>query len=197
MPYQTAHRPTGFTLVELMVTIAVAALLVSIAAPSFRDMSVRNRLSTYTSDLIASINFARSEAVHRGSSVSICHSEDGATCSGGWNDGWLTFADPNGDGARDDDEDAHETVLKFHESLATTYTVGTDDAIEDAITFKADGSASATGIFAFCHSGTTTGARAVIITPLRPRVARDSDDNRIPNRDDGADIASCDSPSGT
>ena len=66
----------GFTLIELLVTISVASVMLAIAAPSFRDMSIRNSVSSYTNDMIASVNYARSEAVRRGLPVSICSTND-------------------------------------------------------------------------------------------------------------------------
>jgi type IV fimbrial biogenesis protein FimT len=191
-----SQHQCGFTLVELMVTVAVAALLVGLAAPTFRDMSIRNRLSTYTSDLIATIGYTRSEAVRRGVPVSICRSDDQETCTGTWSDGWIIFADPNGDGDRDDDDET-EALLKVYSVGAPNFAFGADDSFEDSITFRADGAATATGMFAICYDGHLIGSRAVVITPLRPRVATDTNDDRIPNRDDGENITSCDAPSGS
>lgn len=184
----------GFTLIELMVTVAVAALLLGIAAPSFRDMTVRNRVSTYSNDLIASVNYARSEAVRRGAPISICRSGDGTSCSGSWSDGWIVFANTDNDNPAD--VDAGEMVLKAQQGLAPNYTLGADASFVTSVTYRSDGAANDTGMFAVCHDASTIGGRAVIITPLRPRVARDTDGDRIPNRDDSQNIASCDAPSG-
>src|SRR3979409_1080684 len=91
-----SHR--GFTLIEMLSTIAVMTILVTLAAPSFREITVRNRLVTYTNDLISSVNFARSEAVRRGVPVTLCPSSDGARCAGSdWNLGWITFVNTNDD----------------------------------------------------------------------------------------------------
>lgn len=63
---------SGFTIVELLITIAVASILLSIAVPSFTAMTVNSRLTTQTHDLIAAVNLARSEAIKRNGSVSLC-----------------------------------------------------------------------------------------------------------------------------
>lgn len=84
----------GFSLVELMVTIAVAAILLAIAAPSFTQVIADNRAASAANDLLASLQFARSEAVKRARPVSLCPSNDGQTCvSGGtsWQEGWIVF----------------------------------------------------------------------------------------------------------
>jgi type IV fimbrial biogenesis protein FimT len=180
----------GFTLIELLATIAVATILLSIATPSFIETSRRNRLTTYANDLIATVNLARSEAIRRGAPVTICHSNDAKTCSGGWSNGWIVFADLNGDGAIDSDTDP---ILRTHEALSASYALGTDDSFKDVVTFGADGAATDVGVFAFCQGGKKVGARAVILTRLRPRTARDTDGDGVPNTDAG-NIASCTTP---
>ena len=67
-------RPGGFTLVELMVTLTVLAILVGVALPSFRDMILNNRRTAIVNDLVSSLLLARSEAIKRGQPVSVCAS---------------------------------------------------------------------------------------------------------------------------
>lgn len=88
-------RERGFTLVELMITIAVAAILLGIAVPSFNDVVLGNRLSSHANNLVASVNMARSEAIKRNIRVTLCASADGANCatSGGWEQGWIVQYD--------------------------------------------------------------------------------------------------------
>ncbi len=88
---------TGFTLVELMVVLAIAAILATVAVPSFRSMIQNNRLATQANELAGTMNFARSEAIKRGRRVTVCVSTDQATCTGGmaWAGGWIAFADPD------------------------------------------------------------------------------------------------------
>lgn len=187
----------GFTLIELMITITVAAILLGIAAPSFREMSVRNQLSAYTNDFIAAVNYARSEAVRRGVPISVCKSNDKATCSGTWSDGWIVFVNSDNDApAVVDAGPPAELVLKVYDALANGYTLDPDNNFATSVTYGSDGAANDTGIFAVCYQGSTTGARAIVLTPLRPRVARDTNGDRIPNRDDNLNIASCTDPSG-
>jgi len=76
-------RVKGFTLVELMVTIAVAAVLLGIAVPSFQTVSRNNAVRTTTNDLISTINTARQQSMGTRSQVEV------SAVSGGWSKGWL------------------------------------------------------------------------------------------------------------
>lgn len=84
-------RPGGFTLLELMITLAVVAILAALATPSFTGVINSNRLTGQANELVAGIQMARSEAVRRNRRITLCRSTDGATCAnavGKWN-AWL------------------------------------------------------------------------------------------------------------
>ncbi|MCK9489586.1 MAG: GspH/FimT family pseudopilin [Xanthomonadales bacterium] len=95
---------SGVTLIELVVAVAVLAILVSIAVPSFREVALNNRASSITNDLLADLSTARSEAVKVAGRAAVLAS--GAT----WADGWDVFVDDNGNGTIDDDEEVIKTV---------------------------------------------------------------------------------------
>lgn len=84
----------GFTLIELMVTLAVAAILITLAVPSFMDATLGAKLSAHANSLVASAQLARSEAIKRNAPVTMCVSTNGTTCagSGGWENGWIVVA---------------------------------------------------------------------------------------------------------
>lgn len=92
---QTTRATRGFTLIELMVTIAIAAILLTIALPNFNNFVMNNRMATQANDLITALNLARSEAVKRSARVTVCPSSNGTTCGGTWADGWVVL-DPAG-----------------------------------------------------------------------------------------------------
>lgn len=81
----------GFTLYELMVTIGIAALVLSFGVPGFQSFVQNNRSATHTNDLVMSLNLGRSEATRRGVIVELCASSDGTSCSGSndWSTGWI------------------------------------------------------------------------------------------------------------
>lgn len=82
-------KHSGFTLVELMVTISILAILLGIGVPSFRATIEGNRITTVANDMVAALQFARSEAVKRGANVTLCSSSDQRSCSGAWANGWV------------------------------------------------------------------------------------------------------------
>lgn len=102
MTMQTIRRRQGgFSLLELMIALAVASVLAIVAAPSFRDMLRRNKVSTASNAVLADIAYARSEAITRGSIVSLCPSSDGSSCvvdGTAYEGGWLVYTYTPGNG---------------------------------------------------------------------------------------------------
>jgi len=86
----------GFTMMELLVAVSIAAVLFAIGVPMFRDAALGSRLSAAANNLLASVQLARSEAIKRNVNVTLCASSDGESCAGagGWEQGWITIVDP-------------------------------------------------------------------------------------------------------
>lgn len=112
----------GFTLIELLISIAIAAILAGLAAPSFSRMLNSNRIQTTASALQGDLMFARTEAVKRGTWVSVCPSVDLQSCvsSNNWETGWIVFFDKTGNGVYDSSVD---TILKVRQALKGGNTV--------------------------------------------------------------------------
>lgn len=95
------RRAAGFTLIELMVTIGIAAILLALALPSFTESIRANRVSTATNQTLATFNFARAEALRAKSNAWVCPSNDSRTdCGTNWSQGMVVWTDENGDGIR-------------------------------------------------------------------------------------------------
>lgn len=85
----------GFTLFELIVTMAVVGIILSFGIPGFTSFIQNNRATTHTNDLVTALNLGRSEATRRAAPITVCSSADGATCNGGndWSGGWIVRND--------------------------------------------------------------------------------------------------------
>ncbi len=91
---QTMNKhESGMTLIELLVAITVLTILIGVGVPTYDRLSVSNRLSSQVNELVASVHYARSEAIKRGSPVQLCVANgshtDCAAGSGNWGQGWV------------------------------------------------------------------------------------------------------------
>lgn len=87
---------SGFTLVELMITITIMAILLAVAVPSFQSVALSSKLTTLANNFVASAQLARSEAIKRNRPATLCASSDGTSCTGTWADGWVVLRDDGG-----------------------------------------------------------------------------------------------------
>ncbi len=153
----------GFTLIELMVTISVLAILLMIAVPSFNEATLGSKLGAHANSLVASAHLARSEAIKRNSAVALCVSTDGTSCaSGGWEQGWIVRAT---DG----------TVVQRQQALSAGLKVNRAGGA-DSLAFQPSGVSNFAEVtFTVCRSAPTAGAqeRVVRITATgRPSVEK-------------------------
>ena len=188
-------QESGFTLVELMVTVSVVAILLALAVPGFQSFLVGNNLASSSASFLSTVNYARSEAVKRSMTVTICPSADGATCTGTWSNGWITFVDTNANGSAN----AGETVLRAHPALTSSYSAAS--TLQDSsgnsvsyISYARNGLANDTGTVAICYQNDTSQSQAITITLTRPRIAPDTNGDGIPNKESGSNITSCANP---
>lgn len=142
----TARAATGFTLVELMVTLAVAAILVAVALPSFQRMTANNTITNTYYDLMAAVRNARSEAVSRGAPIRV------KAASSGWSGGWSVLT-------------SDDTALRTYGARDSKYTVTTTPSGITEVTFNSRGSmANAVCFTLLDQSG--TGSKVMHITIL-------------------------------
>jgi type IV fimbrial biogenesis protein FimT len=89
-------KATGFTLLELLMTIAIAAIVMALAMPSYRYVTNSNRIAGEINGLLGDLQFARAEAIKEGFNVTVCVSQNGTSCNGAtsWENGWIVFSDP-------------------------------------------------------------------------------------------------------
>lgn len=161
-PDQRRRRQSGFTLLELLVTFTIAAILIAIAIPSLTLFVQNSREDSEADSLLSSLAYARSEAVKRDADVLLCSSSDGATCSGssGWGNGWIV-----------ETTDAVPTVLQVMPQLdsGNTLTANFNGASVSELTFQPSGfvqAAAGSGVylttfFTLCDTRGATYARDV------------------------------------
>ncbi len=91
-------KNSGFTLLELLITLAIVAILLTVGVPSLRSMMQGNQLVSSTNELLSALHVARSEAIKSNGRVTICESSNGTSCAatGDWKDGWIVFIDADG-----------------------------------------------------------------------------------------------------
>lgn len=134
----------GFTLIELMVAIAVIAILLAIAVPSFVSFTQTNRVAAEVNSLAGDLQFARAEAIKEGQPVSLCAANAAGTAcaatAGAWQGGWIVFSDPN----QNQTVDAGEPILRRQIPWKSTDTFTASNSIS-AISYSRDGFAIGLG----------------------------------------------------
>jgi type IV fimbrial biogenesis protein FimT len=128
---------SGMTMVELLITMTLVAILLSIAVPSYRYVTYSNRASSEVNALLGEMQLARAEAIKEGQFVTVCPSTNGTSCTGSttWNTGWIVFSDVNGNAT----VDAGDTVIQVQKAFAVTSDTFTSDNNVQAITFNREG----------------------------------------------------------
>jgi type IV fimbrial biogenesis protein FimT len=149
------RAPYGFTLIELMITIAVLSILMAITAPSFNNALLGTKLGAHANDLVSSAIVARSEAIKRNTVVTLCASSDGATCavSGGWEQGWIVLAGTN--------------IIQRKQAAPTGFKITGVDAGSTAIqsvTFQPTGVGATQASFTLCRATPSVGNQERIVS---------------------------------
>ena len=181
--------PSGFTLIELMVVLAVLALSLLLAAPAFTDLIRDNRLVSATYEVRATLNLARSEALARRAAVVVCGSANGTSCSKStdWSGGYLALIGANED-ATVDAGNPGQTRLHWAQQSNPSVTVTFS---RNAVVYDSMGSAlGSAGTFVFCDDRGASKARGLILTSAGSLSASvDADENGIVEDGAGNDVS--------
>lgn len=152
MPLVCLSKNFGFTLIELIVTLTVAAILLTIAVPGMSRFIQANRLTSAANELIGDLALARSEALKRGTNTGVCKSGGGATCAGSgaaWGSGWIVFVDVDQDRAWS----ASDILLRTREPLPSGTAVTASTGSNDPIIYGQQGQAlRGVDTYIFCNA---------------------------------------------
>jgi len=179
-----AARQFGFTLIELMVTLVLAALILTIAVPSFRTFVQDTQLTTTVNELVGDMNLTRSEAVKNGAGATLCkRNAAGTACdtSAAWDAGWIVFSDIDGDATIDAGDG--DLLLRVHESLLAELDVTFG---QNRVTYDSRGAASGfIGTIVVCDDRGAGEARGLILSNTG-RLRRAQDTNSNGTEEDGS-----------
>jgi len=151
----------GVTLIEALIAIVLLTILAALAVPAYADLSAGLRMRSARSALFTAFHQARIAAVHRGSAVVACPSTDRMHCSGSphWHDGWLVFADDDGDRERGPDEPVYLAAGALPPGLTAAGSAG-----RPRITYRPDGSAHGSNLtVTFCDRRGAGAVTALIV----------------------------------
>jgi type IV fimbrial biogenesis protein FimT len=148
-PTAVARQP-GFTLIELMVAITIIAILLAMAVPSFSDAGLSSQLRSVANELVGATQLARSEAIKRNATVTLCVSANGTTCTtGNWQQGWIVMSGT--------------TVLHREMPAPTGYRVTPSGGLT-TLSFQSTGLTSTAETFTVCRSTPKVGSQERVVT---------------------------------
>lgn len=156
----------GFTLLELLMALAILGITMAFATPSFITIISNNRISSGASDFVSALQLAKAESAARITPVTICKKNtagSGCLTTGNWQQGWIVFSDINGDGA----VSAGDTIVLNHQALDTRITFGGTAGVTDSITYNPSGTTSITAVqvLIMCDNrGFADSAKGILIT---------------------------------
>lgn len=163
--------------------MAIAAIVLSIAVPSFQTSVQNNRKTTAVNDLATALQMARNTAITRRITTTVCKSNDGAACniiggdSGDWTQGWIIFTDAAGASGQLDGSDQ---LLRVHAALTGNATFIGNLPVINRVTFSPQGLSGNNGTITLCDSRGDINASAIVISRGgQVRHATDSDSDNI------------------
>jgi type IV fimbrial biogenesis protein FimT len=170
----------GFNLTELMMVVAISGILLSLALPGFRTLTLNTRRTVAINALVSGFSLARSEALKRGAAVTVCGLDSsGAGCANGadWSYGWMVFVDTNANGAWDAGEPAPLQKFATDEPAQRRVTANTYGATAGFVLLQPFNQGATSATITVCDSRGAGSARAVTVSNTGRAAASDKDVN--------------------
>ena len=158
----TAKQQQGFSLLELLVSLAIFSILMSIMMPAMSSMIAQNKVTATLNSFVSKFHVARSNAISSGIHTIVCPSRDQSSCDNSfdWSDGLIVFADRNNDRQRDEDEPLIHVWSTNEDDIQILSSTGRRKTI-----YHADGRTPGTNLtLRFCPQSESADARAIVIS---------------------------------
>jgi prepilin-type N-terminal cleavage/methylation domain-containing protein len=175
MKQKTKKYHDGFTVLESMIAISVAAILLAVGVPSIRSFRANNQITATTNSILTGLNLARFNAVMLGENVLVCPSANSVSCShGNWYRGWIVFVESGASNEADNFTPAEANIIRAVniQQGAEAAKLKQDTGFTDTIVFEADGTTSGTTamVIDVCYGNTSVTERhkQVAISPFGP-----------------------------
>ncbi len=160
---KNATKKNGFTLFELVITLTIAAILVTIAIPAFSRTIAKTRLRSQLQIVFTHHQLARSEAIKTSQRVTLCKSDNGTQCTSeaSWSEGWIVFSDPD----LDKTVNNSDRIIVVQQALASSLSLNYRGfGSPNYISYFADGRSTSNGTFTLCDQYGAPDAKSVIIS---------------------------------
>jgi len=135
-------RQEGVSLIEILVTLAIVAIVMSFALPTMKDVFDHSELRATSNKLMYALETARSEAIKRTSTVTVCPSKNSQAatpaCGGDYQDGWIVYVDRDQNGAFN----TSEHIVLQAEPLSTAFVVSPDAVLKERVSFGLSGAST-------------------------------------------------------
>lgn len=176
-------KKNGFTLVELLVTVAILGILLAVGIPSFQGLILNSRMTTQANEFLTILNYTRSEAIKRNTRVTVCKSSNGTTCAisasteatASWRTGWIVFVDGGTAGILD----GGDSILRVQGALSGGGDLMGNANVINYVSYVANGHSQLAnggmqgGTFSLCSSVATGSSRNIVLTDSTGRVRVD------------------------
>lgn len=179
---RTLPNQQGVTLFEMMITLAILAILLTVVAPSVQNILIQNRIVAEINELSGIVQYARAKAIEEQANTVVCPSADFVHCGLDWNQARIVFIDENNDGIIN----AGNEELLVATSPTASANILTGPAIR--ITFRDSGILATPATLKLCHKSLDVKyARALTISLQgRIKMSRDTNDDGVYEKNDGS-----------
>lgn len=172
---------SGFSLIELLITLSIVAILALVVTPSFTSQTSKNDAKAVIQRLSGLVRVARNHAIYHQKNTIMCPSHDGQTCSQRWQDGALVFQDNNDNKL----PDANESVVRFNAPLSDKGTLNWT-ANRNYLTFSGQGlTGSSAGSFIYCPGDNNSKHAHALIISFSGKIRHAQDSNKDGIRESG------------